>query len=363
MTKVAITCGGTGGHIFPALCVAEELKNSGAEIIFITSQKAIDKKIMGNVSFPVYNIKAKKMPEGLSFGIVPFLFSLITNTFGCLGILIKEKPNVVAGFGGYVSAPAVLAAFILRKRILIHEQNVIPGRATRFLSFFSNAVALSFEKTRKYINNKKIIFTGNPVRKPFFATTQQQACQQMSLDERKFKILAVGGSQGSHKINVAVSDAVEAMDESEREKICMIHLTGKQDEDFIKQRYENIKVDCKVCDFLDDIWNGYKASDLVIARCGAGVVSEISACAKPSLLIPYPHAKAHQAANAQELSSQGACLVIDDSQLNAQILKEKICEFLNNKGQSENMGKKCQSLCNPNAARILANEILKVGNE
>jgi UDP-N-acetylglucosamine--N-acetylmuramyl-(pentapeptide) pyrophosphoryl-undecaprenol N-acetylglucosamine transferase len=329
--------------------------------MFITSQKAIDKMIIGENISPIYKIEAKKMPESLNFGIINFLFYLAVNIFRCIGMLRKEKPDAVAGFGGYVSAPAIVAAFILRKPILIHEQNVIPGKATRFLSHFSDTTALSFEKTRDYIKNKKVILTGNPVRKPFFATTKQQACRKMNLDEAKFKILAVGGSQGSHKINMAVSDALEAMDESERKNICMIHLTGSRDEDLVKEKYERIKVDHKVCGFLDDVWNGYQASDLVIARCGAGVISEISACAKPSILIPYPYARAHQAANAQELVSRGASLMVDEGQLNGQLLRDKIRQFLRDRNLFEDMSRKANSVCNPNAARILADKILKMG--
>ena len=347
--KILIAAGSSGGHIFPAIATAFRLRelNKGNEILFLGSEKNIDREIFKNEGYDYCTISAHNR-----------FFKDIVSSFL---ILKKFKPDIVIGFGGYVSFPILLAAKILNIPTMAHEQNLFPGLANRVLANFVDRVAISFSETNTFFLRKSIIEeTGNPVRSNLVKLDRARALERFGLNSGKFTILVMGGSQGAHFINGTVVEMLRAMDEAHTGGLQIIHLCGMRDFEFIKSRYASLHVENRVFSFFDMMGQAYSACDLVISRAGATSISEITFFGKPAVLIPYPNPKVHQIDNARFLEKNGAAIVIEQAELSKDRLKKIILDLLGDRGKLKSMSENSLRLSRPDAARKLAVGILNV---
>jgi UDP-N-acetylglucosamine--N-acetylmuramyl-(pentapeptide) pyrophosphoryl-undecaprenol N-acetylglucosamine transferase len=336
--KILVVTGASGGHIFPALAFLERL-----QIVY--------KDIGVLLVLPRRSSKYQLAPERLSVKYIstvaldlrPGLKNIIAlgkfakGAWESLFFLLKFKPDIVVGFGGLDSVPMLLWAWVLRIPTLIHEQNVIPGRANRLLAKFADKVALSFPQTRKYlaINQERIAFTGNPIRGGLKIVAKKEAVAFFGFSEDKITILVMGGSQGSHHINVGFLKAILSL--AERPRLQIIHLSGSDDFQFVSDSYREAHASAKVFSFLQDMHYAYSAADLVICRAGATSIAEIRFFKLPAILIPYPYAWQHQLSNARALADEGCAFILKDEELDSQILKEKLSLILGDPALSKAM--------------------------
>ncbi|MDP2939397.1 MAG: undecaprenyldiphospho-muramoylpentapeptide beta-N-acetylglucosaminyltransferase [Candidatus Omnitrophota bacterium] len=356
--KVIICASGAGGHVFPALILAKRLRQENSQVYFVVDKVGIESRLIEN-GLVIEFISATK----ISFSsIVDFLkgtINLIKSFFESLDILKRVKPSVVIGFGGYASFPIVSCAWLYRIPIIIHEQNVIPGKANRILSFFSKKIAVSFIQTIKYFPaNKKIIYTGCPVRQELFEVRREDSFKFFNLNPDKFTILVMGGSRGSHKINEEFVKAVSLI--REKSQFQIIHLTGDKDLDYVRSAFDLIgAVVCCVA-FLEKMGYAYNIADLVISRAGASSLAEIVSFKIPSILIPYPFAYNHQMANALSLEKKGVAIVIEDKNLSKDKLKEILSNLLDNKGKLKAMKECFNRIAVPDATKNLVQLVISL---
>jgi len=239
---------------------------------------------------------------------------------------------VVVGFGSIASIPAVIFAWFSRARTAIHEQNVMPGLANRLLAWFSDKIALSFGKTRDYFRafDSKIVVTGNPVRRGLTRIDKNESLRFFGFKSGKATLLVMGGSQGSHSINLGVIKAVSGL--AAKDRLQIIHLAGARDLKFAEEAYKGSGIDVRLFSFLEAMAYAYSASDFAISRAGATTVTELAYFSLPAILIPYPYAAEHQAANAGVLKEQGCAYVIGDSQLDGDTLGRALASLLDEPG-------------------------------
>jgi len=353
--KFVIASGGTGGHIIPALRVGLELKKDGHQVEFAGVFKSFHDKIA---------------ESGFSVKELPSVGFSIKNLFGfllCMNKALKESriyleefcPDVVLGFGGYGAFPVVMEACLLKYPTLMHEQNVIPGKANRILSRFVKKIAISFPQSRKFFGLTPAVLTGCPCNFPT-GKSKRDIIEGLGLKEDRITILVSGGSQGSQKINKEFSQVVDLI--KPKVNLQIIHLSGKTDCDWLKQEYTKQGIPFCVFDFYDNISELYEVSDLVVARAGAVTVSEIALFALPAIFIPYPYAQKHQKENASVLERIGMAIIIEESVLSTPKLCSTVLEMIQN--QKDFALKKGQAglkeLQLPEAAKTLAKAAMEL---
>ena len=365
--RIIIACGGSGGHIFPAVALAEGLKakDASVDIMFVGSNKALDRRIFIKEGFRYQLLSANKLPFTTSFKTLFFLLKMSVDILRSLFILMKYRPNVAVGFGGYVSAPVIIAAYILRIPRIIHEQNAVPGRANTMLSRFAGLIAISFRETKTYLATyaKKIVFTGNPIRASLLKDDKMGNIKKLGLDPEKFTMLVIGGSQGAHNLNKAFLRALSGMDKSIRSRLQIIHITGVTDYGWASDAYKELSVEHRVHSFLDRIEEAYSASDLIVTRSGASAIFEIAYFGRPMILIPYPFALSHQSENASIFSTRGAAIQIDEKDLSSDIMKDKIEDLLKDRKKMAEMGENARRISVPDSSHSLAEEVLTLGKK
>ena len=362
--RILIAAGGSGGHIFPAVALAEELrsKDLSAEILFVGSDKALDRRVFEKGGFKYILLSANKLPYKASFKMLIFLLKLSIDIVRSLAILMKYRPGAVVGFGGYVSAPVIAAAYILGIPKIVHEQNAVPGRANTMLFRFVDKIAVSFEETKKYLRTyaKKAVFTGNPIRVSILKDDKAGNIKKLGLDPQKFTILVVGGSQGAHNLNKSFLISLSKMDEDARRFLQVIHITGVTDYGWASSAYKELSIEHLVYSFVDRIEEVYSASDLVVTRSGASAIFEIAYFARPMILIPYPFALGHQSENARIFSMRGAAIEIDEKNLSGDLMKEKIETLLKDRKRLSEMGESARRMSVPNSSYSLAQAVLNI---
>ncbi|MBF0521664.1 MAG: undecaprenyldiphospho-muramoylpentapeptide beta-N-acetylglucosaminyltransferase [Candidatus Omnitrophica bacterium] len=356
--KIVIATGGTGGHLFPALKVAEELRDRGHEVIFIGSFNVGLEKIAQR-KFPYYNIPSQGFQKKRLQAILSSAGSIIQATRTSLKILKDLKPDRVLGFGGYSSFSVVIAAWVLKVPVMIHEQNAIPGRANKILSRLAKKVAISFEDARPFFPSGKTVLTGCPSHLSAGGIDKDKAYEFFGFKKENSTLFVFGGSQGSRRIN---EDFFQALISLKQElSIQVIHVTGTKDYDSIKEQYQNIKIPSAVFPFLDRMDYAYTIADLVISRSGAATVTEICLFECPSILVPFPYAIGdHQKYNAQVLTRRNLAVMIEEKDLSSLKLKEKICDMIKNKSAQQKIKQHFQEIAFPDAAKRLAEEVLNL---
>ena len=363
-TRVLIAAGGSGGHIFPAIALARTLKekNRGIGIKFVGSNKDLDRRIFEREGFEYAVLSVNHLPHGSFLRMPLFLIKLFLDIFRSFSIISAYKPDVVAGFGGYTSFPVLIAANFLNIPRLIHEQNVVPGRANRFLFKTAQKIAISFARTEKFLgpDANKAVLTGNPIRLETFNKDRESGINRFGFNSSKFTILIIGGSQGAHFLNETFIRAMSGMNENMRPLLQVIHITGIKDYEWAMKEYEEMGFECRVYSFIDRIEEAYSAADLIVSRSGASAIFEIAFFAKPMILIPYPFAMVHQAENARVFSEKGAAIVLKEDELSSELFKNKILDLINDKNRLKEMAEAAKGLSMPEASDKLADAVISM---
>jgi len=357
--RVVIAGGGTGGHLFPGIAIAQEFvaKNAENSVLFVGTGKQFEVSILSETGFSHRRITA----EGLKGrGIWHQFVSILKVPKGIVEsiLILKDfKPHIVIGVGGYSAGPLAMGARLLKIKIVLHEQNILPGITNRILSRFADRVYVSFAETIMGVTPLKIRFTGNPVRKEIVrcAETLRHADTPVSKKEKKFTILILGGSQGAHSINMALLEALEHIEN--RENIVLVHQTGEKDVTQVKQRYDEYGVENDTRAFFKDMARQYQNADLIICRAGATTIAEIKAMGKGVIFIPFPFAADnHQVLNARSMEKAGGAEMILEKDLSGRVLAERIEYYIQRPEELQQMARRSGDLGRVDAAEIIVND-------
>ncbi len=322
--KVLIATGGTGGHLYPGIALARELKSRNIEVVFVLKKNDIGRDLIAKEDFEYFEIPVVGMPRRIALAFITFLILLTKSYFLSKKLLKQQRPDCVVGMGGYISFPVVMAASALKIKTFIHEQNFVPGLANRILARFVSTVAVSFEESAKLFKRGRVIFTGNPVRKELFFTYGDQAYSKFMLSRDRFTVLIFGGSQGAKKLNDVMVDCLMFLTDV-RERIQFLHIAGKTDAVVLRSKYKQMGYDFCVLDYLDTIGDAYQIADIIICRSGATTVAELKILSKPAILVPFPYATAnHQEFNASTLVASRQAVMMREKELRPDLLAEAI---------------------------------------
>lgn len=361
MKNILIAVSGTGGHVYPGMALAYELKQAGINPIFIVNnnKNGISLKIVQNSGYDYRILDFKAPPREISLNLFLFPFKFIKVLFDTFSIIKQTSPCVVVGMGAYLSFPIILVAKIKNIPTLIHEQNTIPGLANKVLSKFVNKVAVSFKESIKFFPKQKTVYTSNPIRKDIFNITRTQAATKLNLNPFVFTIFVFGGSLGAIKLNNIMFNVAQKLYTQYKDNIQFIHILGSKKFDEISKKYENIKYNKYVVEYMDDIGNAYACSDVVICRAGAGTVKEVELYNLPAIFVPFPYAtENHQYYNAKSIEQENLRLVIEEKNLT----EEQILNFIKTKiGSNIDVNKIVSPKVFPQ--ELLSQEVLKLIND
>ena len=361
--KILIAGGGTGGHVYPGIAVAEEVRRMrpGYEVLFVGGRRGIEAQAVPEAGFRVRFIATRGFPRR-AWWIWPW--AVLLNLLGfvqALWLLLAERPDVVLGTGGYVSGPVSLAARMLGKPLLLQEQNSVPGIANRWLARIADEVHLSFVEARSYFKRKdNLKVSGNPVRQHILSGDLTTALQEFGLQEGRQTVFVFGGSRGAHRINDAAVDAMRRL--KGRVDVQFILQTGREDFEWARGTVESEQLPARVLPYLRRIHMAYAAADLVVCRSGAMTLAEIAACGVPSILVPYPHAaNDHQVTNAANLVERGAAAMILDAELTGERLANEIAHQLSDHQGLSRMSANARTFTRPDSAERIVRSLERWG--
>ncbi|MHB8155757.1 MAG: undecaprenyldiphospho-muramoylpentapeptide beta-N-acetylglucosaminyltransferase [Candidatus Omnitrophota bacterium] len=357
--NVLIVTGSSGGHIFPALALADSLKSSNHKVQLVLPEDVRKTRIPFNFTQTEY-IPAAKLSFSLNKKNILGVYFFLWGAWQALRMIIKFKPQVVVGFGSLNSISSIFWAWLFRIKTIIHEQNVVCGRANRLLSKLVDRVAISFSQTRNYlfVSGEKIVLTGNPLRRDLVPRERKEALDFFKFKEGRLTILITGGSQGAHRLNAACFEALSIY--QKKPDLQVIHICGTQDFTWLADRYAGTALTYKLFDFFLQMQYAYSVADLIICRAGATTIAELAKFRVPAILVPYPFAYAHQLANAQVLKDIDAAEILLDADLSTDKLKERLQEYFCNNALLKAMQKAYQKLPVLDATAMLANEVLSL---
>ncbi|NOX21009.1 MAG: undecaprenyldiphospho-muramoylpentapeptide beta-N-acetylglucosaminyltransferase [Nitrospirae bacterium] len=354
--RVVIAGGGTGGHLFPGLALADELvkRDPSVEILFIGTDRGIEARVVPREGYNIRFVSGAALVGKSLSGKLKALFSFIKGLRESYRILKETEPQIVVGTGGYVSVAPVVAAWLQSIPVLIMEQNTVPGKANRFLARMANAICITYQESMAFFPRDKVHLTGNPVRDRVTKGSPEAARRLFSLKEDLFTVLVFGGSRGASSINRAMVEALPYLT-GIKEEVQFLHQTGESDYRFVRGAYQDMGFKGTVTPFIYQMPEAYAVADLVISRAGATALAEICVTGKPSILVPYPYAaEDHQRANAEKLMQMGAAVMILDKELNGKRLSEEILRLFNDPQKREEMKRKALGFGRPEAARKIA---------
>ncbi len=359
ITKLVVAGGGTGGHVFPGMAVAEAMEVYGhVDVLWIGTGRPVEKDALSGRRWDYRILNTRPLRGSGLAATMRSLAGLPFSTIRACSWLKSFRPHVVLGVGGYVSGPALLAARMLRIPAALHEQNLIPGLTNRLASRFAKTVFVSFKKTVKYFPKNRVIFTGNPVRKSIIQSQNQKSPNHQIT--KSPNLLVLGGSQGARCLNRLAGSAIQVLWQSGFH-LEIIHQTGKLDVSSVEKFYKDANIPAKVTPFISDIGESYSWADLVICRAGASTLAELTTLGKPSILIPYPWATdSHQDANARELTEAGAAKYFLEGEIGAIKLAGEIQSLLEDPQKLINMGGNARKLGKPTAATEIASTLIEM---
>lgn len=365
--RVILAAGGSGGHIFPSVALAAELEKAGVkDIYFVSSKRRLDRNILKDNRHRCFFLSVNPMPlKFRPLRIIGFICRLVSDTLASIFIILKIRPDVVVGFGGYASGSIVGVAKLFGVPVLIHEQNLLPGRANRILSRFADRIAVSFRDSARYfpVAAGKVVYSGNPLRVDMLSNDRYGASQRLGLSPERFTVLIMGGSQGSTFLNRTASEAAQLIKREKGDQVQFIHLTGRNDIDQVREFYRNNGIQARAFPFLERVDDAYAASDMAISRSGAAAVFELAFYAKPMILVPYPNPKNNQRSNAQYFCESGAAIYKEEKDLSASGLAREVLDVVNNSERRERISRAAGSLSVPEAGRKLAEEVIKLAEK
>jgi UDP-N-acetylglucosamine--N-acetylmuramyl-(pentapeptide) pyrophosphoryl-undecaprenol N-acetylglucosamine transferase len=352
--------GGTGGHLYPAIAVAEKIRElkPESEILFIGTKNKIEAKVVPANGFNFKPVWISGFSRKMNLSNILFPVKVFVSYFQSLFALMKFKPRVAIGTGAYVAGPVISAASTLGSKVILLEQNSYPGVTNRLLEKKAKEIHVSYEDSKKYFRmTDKIKITGNPIRQTLQLIDKQTAISKMKLSADKKVVLVIGGSGGAKTINDAVAQNIESFVEN---NIQLLWQTGKY-------YYENYKqfdsATIKVMAYIDDMSAAYSASDLIIARAGATTIAELSYLGLPAVLVPSPNVAAnHQFKNAESLKKYNAAELIEDAKLNQEITR-KIQSIINDVEKLNELKENIKKFSKPDAAKVVAESAIKLAEQ
>ncbi len=356
MNRIILTTGGTGGHIFPALAVGEQLLRKGAELLFIGSEYGPEAALAQNAGIAFHGLPVKGV-LGRGLRAVGAACGLIRAVFQARAIMKNFRPDAVIGFGAYASFAPLMAAWLGGIPIAVHEQNAMPGVTNRLLSRLAAKVLLALPDTIGMFQARKCVLTGNPVRESILALGKMK---QRTFTEKH--LLVMGGSQGARAVNSAILASINHLFDA---GVQIWHQTGTGDLERVRSGYKVHGVDSsRVTDFIDDMAEAYAWADLVLCRAGATSVAELAVAGKPAVLIPFPYATHdHQTCNARFMAEHGAALLIEEKTIGQTDVCGLILELLQDPARLKRMSEQALSCAKPDAAVRAAQEVLALCTE
>ena len=364
--KVLLVSGGSGGHLIPAMTLARSLR-SGDRCLMVSTHRPIDQLIEasaggnGGGALDWQAVNLQPFTPLWRWFFPGYLLEQMRAVGAVRAILRREKPDVVVGFGGYLSAVGVVAAHSAGIPSVIHEQNVLPGRANRLLARLTDAVAISFPETKRHLSSRATVeVTGNPVRFRAGQVSGEESRSFFGLDPDRPVLLVIGGSQGSRTVNRLTLEMWEGCAEAGRREIQVLHLSGSQQAKEVEEGYRRLGMTAVVRPFAQEMDRVFPAATLAIARAGATGIAEMVAMGVPSILIPYPYAGAHQRANAQWMQSVGGAEVLEETGLTPERLGRQARALLADPDRLERMRRALRAQADGSAAERLAAMVRRV---
>ena len=357
--NLIISGGGTGGHIYPAISIADQLKKKveDCNILFVGAKNKMEMKKVPENGYKIIGLYISGYQRKLNFiSNLTLPFKLIYSLIHSLIIILKYKPKIVVGTGGYASGPVMYIAALLRIPVFIQEQNSYPGLTNRILSKYAKKIFVAYDGMEKYFKNSEVILSGNPIRKSiknFSGKNKKEFLNQIKLDIGCKTILVLGGSLGAKILNDFI---IENLDFFKKNNLQIILQCGTRYYDNYKN-FDNKFL--KILPFINDMASAYSLSDLVVCRSGALTISELTACGKPSILIPFAAAGDHQLKNAKTLSKKGASIIIEEKDFDSKILLSKINDLIKDDSKLSSMSSASKKLGNKDATKIIVDLIAK----
>jgi len=370
--KLIVAGGGTGGHLFPGIAVAEEFlsRDPANQVLFVGSERGIEARTVPQRGYRLALISAAGIRGKGSLAKLKGAFMLLNGYAQSRKILKEFMPDLVLGVGGYASLPMVLAAKGMNVPRYIHEQNALPGMSNKVLSRIATRVFISIEESALFFPKDTTLLTGNPLRRQILeklwikdqGSNEKDLSCSLSLAPcpSQFRLFIFGGSQGAHALNVAVPKAVAQLDAANRQRVILTHQTGENDYQAVTSAYQAAGLQATVLPFIDDMATEYRKADLIICRAGATTIAEVTALGKACLFVPFPHATdEHQRKNAEALLKQEACEMLVEQELAGNGLTNAIAELMNNPSRLQRIGENAAALARLDAARVIVDEMLK----
>jgi UDP-N-acetylglucosamine--N-acetylmuramyl-(pentapeptide) pyrophosphoryl-undecaprenol N-acetylglucosamine transferase len=360
---MVIAGGGTGGHLFPGIAIAQAFKTRDPKnsVCFASTGRPFEIDMLAKWGFKLERVTAAGIKGRGLWNQIGSVLIIPKGIYESIRLLKRLKPDVVVGVGSYASGPVVFGAWLMGIPIVLHEQNLLPGITNRILSYFATRVYVSFSNTQAGLNPKKVLVTGNPVRSEILQAAQKTVnTQDTDFGKgRPFIVLIIGGSQGAHRINMAVTEALQEI--VEKDKYFFIHQTGLQDESRVKDAYARWGICGIVKPFFNNMAQNYARADLVICRAGATTVAEVTAVGKAVIFIPYPFAADnHQVLNARALVETGAAEMILQEELSGKMLARKIEHYVSQPEALFQMAAQARKFGKPDAAEVIVEDCYKL---
>ncbi|MBF5044413.1 undecaprenyldiphospho-muramoylpentapeptide beta-N-acetylglucosaminyltransferase [Aggregicoccus sp. 17bor-14] len=349
--KVLIAGGGTGGHLFPGIALAEEVttRHPRNEVVFAGTDRGLEARVVPAAGYLLETIPAQGLKGKGFLGLLRGLLALPLAFVKSFRILVRHKPDVVVGVGGYSSGPVVLAAWLMGIPTAVQEQNALPGFTNKVLGKMVKVVFTSFPEAARFFPPAKVHLIGNPIRRKLMDNYLRS-----SVAHDGFNVLVFGGSLGAKALNARMIEALDSLGDL-KEQISFVHQTGKKDVEAVREGYAARGFKAQVSEFIEDMSAAYANAELVVCRAGATTLAELTVCKKASILVPFPHATDnHQEVNAMSLVNVGAAVMMREGELTGEKLAQEIRRLKEHPEQRRQMEKRAGLLGRPEAAKELA---------
>ncbi len=367
--KVLITGGGTGGHIYPAIAIANKIQSGmkDSQILFVGTEKGLESDLVPKAGYELKTITVRGFRRKISFDTIRSVKDLFKGLQEAGAIIKSFRPDVVIGTGGYVCGPVVFVASLMNIKTVIHEQNVVPGVTNKILSKFVNKILISFEESSRYFSNSsKLAVTGNPVRKEFIQYDREKFRSELGIVDDRIIVTSFGGSRGAEKINEVMLEVMKRF--NDRKDITIHHITGERHYGQMMEKFKAMNlahsINLSLLAYVHDMPKLMGASDLIISRSGAITLAEVTAMGLPSILIPSPHVtNNHQEYNARVLEKNGAAVLLLEKDLNDKNIVDLLHLFIRDRERLVEMSARSKSLAKENATELIYANILKLIHE
>ena len=349
--RLLVAGGGTGGHVFPGIALAEEVvtRHPRNDVVFVGTARGLEAQVVPAAGFPIELVEVRGLKGKGPLGALQNLLLLPRAFLQSVAILRRWRPDMVVGVGGYASGPLVLVACLMGIPTAVQEQNAVAGLTNRILGRFVKAAFTAFPEAARNFPRSKVHQLGNPIRRQLLENFMRP-----SAAHERARLLVFGGSQGAHALNMRVVEALPHLADL-KERLAIVHQTGGRDREQVERGYRAVGFEPVVLDFITDMSRAYAEADLVLCRAGATTLAELTVCKKPSILVPFPAAADdHQVINAASLVAAGAAVMIEERDLTGELLAAEIRAILSNPERRRKMSVAAGRLGAPAAAREIA---------